>query len=488
MDDLRDLRLLLESHVALMVIESVEEPRVLMLLRRLALGDGRRLHTWSITDGLHQDGRPGAQIVHAELHSALREVKTAREAGVYVLLDPHPFLEEPVVVRLLKDIALRRDRMPHTVVLLSHAIQIPPELKVFTARFELSLPGTAALEQIVREEARAWTADHGGAKVRTEPEVLRKLVHNLAGLTAHDARRLARAAIVDDGAITAEDLPNVMKAKHRLLDAGGAVQFELETARFADVGGLESLKRWLVQRRDAFFTETGDDPPKGVLLVGVQGAGKSLAAKAVAGAWSLPLLRLDFGTLYNRFFGQTEQNLREALATAELMAPCVLWVDEIEKAIAEGDSDQGTSRRLLGHLLTWMAERTANVFLVATANRVDRLPPELIRKGRVDEIFFVDLPDADVREEIFRIHLTRRGADPSTFDLDLLAEHSAGFSGAEIEQAVVSARYLAREWGTALDTAHLVDELTRTRPLSVVMAEQVAALRAWAMGRTVPAN
>ena len=216
----------------------------------------------------------------------------------------------------------------------------------------------------------------------------------------------------------------------------------------ADIGGLAALKLWLERRRDAFFQPTDElDQPRGILLVGVQGAGKSLAAKATAGAWGLPLLRLDFGTLYNRYFGQTEQNLRTALATASVMAPCVLWVDEIEKAIAEGNNDQGVSQRLLGHLLTWMSEREASVFLVATANNIDRLPPELIRKGRLDEVFFVDLPSAEVRAEILRIHLQQRNLGPSEFDVERLAQHTQGFSGAELEQGIVSARYLARERG-----------------------------------------
>jgi SpoVK/Ycf46/Vps4 family AAA+-type ATPase len=280
-----------------------------------------------------------------------------------------------------------------------------------------------------------------------------------------------------------------MQAKYRLLDQGGALSFELDTARFSEVGGLRQLKRWLQQRRDVFLqSDSGLDPPRGILLLGVQGGGKSLAARAVAGLWGLPLLRLDFGALYNKFFGETERNLRSSLATAQAMAPCVLWVDEIEKAIASGDYDSGTSQRVLGTLLTWMAERKEQVFLVATANRIDRLPPELIRKGRLDEIFFVDLPDAETRQQIFAIHLDRRGHAPGLFELARLADASAGFSGAEIEQAVVAGLYLAREQGQTLSTSHLLTEIGRTRPLSVVMAEQLASLRAWAADRTVPAD
>jgi SpoVK/Ycf46/Vps4 family AAA+-type ATPase len=264
---------------------------------------------------------------------------------------------------------------------------------------------------------------------------------------------------------------------------------EFDTTDFDAVGGLQQLKRWIALRRRAFLQPDEQlDPPRGILLTGVQGSGKSLAAKAIAGMWQLPLLRLDFGTLYNKFFGQTERNLREALQAAEVMAPCVLWIDEIEKAIAGGDYDSGTSRRILGNLLTWMAERSAPVFIVATANAIEQLPPELIRKGRLDEIFFVDLPDAATRGEIFAIHLRSRGLKPGEFNLVELANLTEGFSGAEIEQAIVAGLYLAREQQTALTDSHLRQEIGQTRPLSRVMSEQIGQLRAWARGRTVTAG
>lgn len=488
MQDLHDLKLLLDSHVGLIVVETVEERRVIEMFGRLLGADPRGLYLWSRSDGLNLVGHQGPKIIDPEPEAVLRTIKATPAAGVYLLLDFHPYLDEPLHVRLLKDIAQRHEKVPHTLVLLSHKVEVPPELKAFTARFEVSLPTTAGLEQIVREEARRWTDQHG-QKVRTEKATLTAMVRNLAGLTSADARRLARQAIEDDGAITERDLPNILAAKHRLLDQGGAVSFEFHTARFAEVGGLRQLKQWLAMRQSAFFEpEEGVDPPKGILMVGVQGGGKSLAAKAVAGAWGLPLLRLDFGTLYNKFFGETEKNLREALSTAELMAPCVLWIDEVEKAIAEGDNDAGTSRRLLGHLLTWMAERSSDVFLVTTANNIERLPAELVRKGRMDEIFFVDLPREDVRQEIFSIHLSKRGMEPGEFQLEDLAAATDGFSGAEIEQAVVSARYRARGEGQPLTTAHILAEVGATRPLSVVMDHKIARLRAWAKDRTVPAD
>jgi SpoVK/Ycf46/Vps4 family AAA+-type ATPase len=230
------------------------------------------------------------------------------------------------------------------------------------------------------------------------------------------------------------------------------------------------------------------DPPRGVWLLGVQGCGKSLASKAIAGGFGVPLLRLEMASLYNKFHGETERNLREAIERADQMAPCVLWIDEIEKGLAGGSADDGVSRRVLGFLLTWMAERKHPVFLVATANAIEQLPPELLRKGRFDEIFFVDLPDAETRMQILALHLKRRELDPADFDLFLHAGLAEGFSGAELEQAVVSALYAAAADNGLLSDAHLQAELRRTRPLSVVMAEKVQALREWARGRTVTAD
>ncbi|MEM8563836.1 MAG: AAA family ATPase, partial [Pseudomonadota bacterium] len=274
---------------------------------------------------------------------------------------------------------------------------------------------------------------------------------------------------------------------YRMISRGGALQFEYDTARFNDLAGFKQLKSWLELRKPFFIgSPAGDiDVPKGILLLGVQGCGKSLAAKAVAGAWGVPLLRLDVGALFNKFVGESERNVREALQSADVLAPCVLWIDEIEKAISGQNDDTGTSSRILGTLLTWMAEKTSRVFIVATSNDIQRLPPELVRKGRLDEIFFVDLPQASSRKEIFRLHIGKRGHDATEFDFDRLATASEGFSGAEIEQAVVAATYRAHADGGPMLEAHLHKELSSTKPLSVVRQEAIEALRSWAAGRTV---
>jgi SpoVK/Ycf46/Vps4 family AAA+-type ATPase len=485
-----DLELLIRSRVPIILIETADEPRALELFTRLAIAIGKPVMRWSVTSGLQRIDLDLQPQTHAkDPHQALGQIKATSTPGIYLLLDFHPYLENPGHVRMIKEIALGYSESQHTLVFISHACELPEELRAFSARFDLALPDQKALEAWIREEARSWSEIHPGRKVKTDNVTLDRLVRQLGGLTESDARRLIRNAIHDDGAITESDLPQLNRLKYELLDQGGALSFEFDTVRFAEVGGLARLKHWLGQRKDVFLSpDAALDPPKGILLVGVQGGGKSLAAKAVAGLWQLPLLRLDFGTLYNKFFGETERNLRNSLRTAEAMAPCVLWVDEIEKAIASGDYDSGTSKRVLGTLLTWLAERDQPVFMVATANRIDALPPELIRKGRLDEIFFVDLPDSAARIQIFDIHLSKRGQHAQAFNLAELARHSDGFSGAEIEQAVVAALYLAREQRRPLDTGHLLSELEQTRPLSVVMAEQVEALRDWARHRTVMAN
>ena len=365
-------------------------------------------------------------------------------------------------------------------------------LEPIAVRVALRLPDAKAQLKLVREEAAAYTAQNGGRRVEVDPDAVRQIVRNLQGMSLTDARRIARHLIYRDGALGAGDLPELARLKFELLNKSGHLHYEYDTARFADVGGARRLKRWVEQRRLPFVQDpppAGLEPPKGMLLLGVQGCGKSLLAKAVAGGFGVPLVRLDFGTLYDKYHGETEKNLRAALASTEQLAPCVLWIDEIEKGLAAGNGESdGLSRRVLGYLLTWMAERKSRVFLVATANQVHELPAELLRKGRFDEIFFVDLPGPDVRVELLRLHLARRQLAADDFALPALAAASNGFSGAEIEQAIVAALYTAHAEKKALDTDLLMHEIRNTRPLSVIMAEQVSALRAWASERTVPAD
>ncbi len=472
METNKDLNLLLRGRSPLIAIESNDENSVLELLKTSALAaiavEYRPLFRWTVTDGLQRlDIDLAPQAINSEPEDVLGHIRAVTQPGVYVLLDFHPFLENPVNTRLLKDICLGFDRCEKHVLLVGHSVSIPAELTAFATRYSISLPDEAARESLVRAIAKEWSERNPGQKVRSDTKALQLLISNLAGLPTEDVRRLARNAIYDDGTIATSDLPELMKSKYELLNQNTAVSYEYETAHFNDIGGMRKLKAWLAQRKAAFSgapLPANLDPPKGVLLIGVQGCGKSLAAKATAGAFGLPLLRLDFGAIYNKYHGESEKNLREALALASAMAPCVLWIDELEKGIAGGNDDSGTSRRILGAFLTWMSERQAGVFVVATANDISALPPELVRKGRFDEIFFVDLPRRAVRRDIFALQLKSRGLNPADFDLDELARSARGFSGAEIEQVIVSALYSAHASGESLTTQNMAKEAKSTRP------------------------
>ena len=491
--DLKDISLLFRCETPVIVLETREEQRALILIRQAIKNQQKALYSWSVISGLGRQDlsfEKEAPTDTREPKQVLEHIRSSKHAGVYVLFDFHPFLDDPAHIRLIKEIAQTHDRAARTLVFVSHSFDVPAELKRLAARVEMSLPSSEEVREIVIEEARRYGKLNSAAKVRSEKEVLDKLTRLLTGLSHQDVQRLVRSVIFDDGAITEDELPEINRAKFELLDMDGAVSFEYETAKFADVGGLRAFKRWLSDR-SAFFNSDvppNMEPPKGVLLVGVQGGGKSLAAKASAGLLGLPLLRIDVGALYNKYHGETERNLRDALKLAEAVAPAVLWFDEIEKGMASDDNDGGTSRRVLGTLLTWLAEKKSGVFVVATANAIEDLPPELIRKGRFDEIFFVDLPETNIREEIFNIHMKKRAIDPSPFALNVLAEASDGFSGAEIEQAVVSSLYRAHAERTSLDQSLLLSAIQSTQPLSVVMSEHISKLRQWAAHRTVSAD
>jgi SpoVK/Ycf46/Vps4 family AAA+-type ATPase len=491
--DIKELEELLAAKMPIVAIESHEEAKVLQMCERFATLNDRALWRWSVTEGLRPANGSISAYNTQQIEDALRHIEKSAINAIYVFLDAHRFLDNPVVLRQIKDIASKTEWTHRMLVFLSAKLQVPEEIARLTARFRPSLPDRKRISEILGEEARKWKGDTGD-QVKSSREALAVLVQHLGGLTESDVRRLARMAISDDGLINAADIAEVLKFKHEMLSSGGALQLEPGVPDINQLGGLANLKRWLKLRQNVFLDPEANAAlpvPKGVLLLGVQGAGKSLAAKCVAGAWQLPLFRMDFGALYQKFHGETEKNIRDALAVADAMQPCVLWMDEIEKGISgdrSGESDGGVSKRVLGTLLTWMNDRATRVFLVATANDVSQLPPELLRKGRFDEIFFVDLPQAPGREEILRIHLARNKLNPAVFDLKRLANACDGFSGAEIEQAIVAALYEVHAQKRPVDDATIEQEMKRTRPLSVVMAEKIAQLRAWARERTVPAD
>lgn len=492
-NSLSDLDTLIAQGTALVFIETLEDSRILHHVGVLAHERQTPLFTWNaagaLTCSIPLDHPPQTKGIQEALAYVKRDIR----AGLVVILDPQPHLKDPAVLRLLIDLAQDTQGTSRTVMLVGDHLQLPDHLRRVGKYFTPPFPDSELIREIYYEEVYRWLWEDRGRKFMKPGDMEDKLVRHLAGLNEEDVRRLLAESIRDDGRLTLIDLKRILNFKRENSGKDGLIEFGIETQGLDLVGGLNHLKQWLELRRATFTGERADqaiDPPKGLLLLGVQGAGKSLAAKAVAGSWHVPLMRLDFGNLYSKWLGESEHNLKEALRQAEAMAPCVLWIDEIEKSVANGsgDADGGVSRRILGSLLTWMSERRAKVFLVATANDVSRLPPELLRKGRFDEIFFVDLPSQAVRRDIFAIHLGKRNLDPRFFDLGNLARASEGFSGSEIEQVIIDGMYRALGARENPGTDHMLKELSVTSPLSVVMHEKVASLRAWASGRTVPAD
>jgi len=492
MFDAHDLAVLLRSGAPLIVIETNEEALLVDAFRHVVAELFRPLYSWSITRGLKRLDMDDMGTPEANDSSILLEAMQANtNRSIWLLFDFGPYLRYAANIRRMREMVLAAAGERHSIVLIGAKVELPDELAPLITRFEIRLPDEAALGKMVREEAFAYSREHSGRRAEIDAAAQRALIRHLRGLTMVDARGIVRKLIHEDGKIAEADVRAAQRAKFELLGRGGVLSFEPDVADFAQVAGLANLKRWISQRRAIFVdgnAPKGLDPPRGVLLLGVQGCGKSLAAKACAGGFGVPLLRIDFGALYNKYHGETERNLREALKAAEAMSPCVLWCDEIEKGLATSTSDDGVSKRVLGSLLTWMNERKSPVFLVATANDVSQLPPEFLRKGRFDEIFFVDLPKPEARDAALRIHLQRRDIDPARVDLSALVNASEGYSGAEIEQSIVAALYEAHADGKPADSARLLKAIKATRPLSVLMAERVQWLRDWARERCVLAD
>jgi len=490
MNDLQDLELLIQSETPIIYIQSNEEKRISELVFRLGKRFGKQAFHWSVIGGLREyEAKTAINNTENTPDAALQYIAQNKKPSVTVLFDIHPYLDEPVLIRQLRELANEHENNNHTLILVSPIVEIPDELKTLSAFFELSLPSDEDIRTIITKESERW-GKKNNRRVQAKQEVIDAIVRNLAGLGYSDTKGIIRKLINDDGILGDDDIKDAIKAKYETLDSDGVLSFETKTISFDQVAGLKNLKEWLNYRKKVFLSNDapiGLDTPKGLLLLGVQGGGKSLAAKSVASGWNIPLLRLDFAALYNKYYGETERNLRDALKTAEVMQPCVLWIDEIEKGLST-DNEGGPSQRVLGTLLTWMAERDSKVFLVATANDIESLPPELLRKGRFDEIFFVDLPDHEVRSVIFKIHLNKREKSAENFDLDKLADASKGFAGAEIEQAIVASIYTSYAKDEDLTTEHILREIKITKPLSVLMAEKIQYLRDWAKERTVPAD
>lgn len=492
-DLVRELSLLIRSRYGLIWFDTVEEERIESILKHVADALGLPFFIWSISQGLHREDLGSSIYGTTDPKVALDSIEFVENPAVYHFQGLGPFLEDPVLSGKLVGIARKMSQNEGALILTGTDVAIPEAAKVHTAMLTPPPPKREDYAQLLKHIYRD-VCSRMKVTVEMSRTDMNRLINNLQGLTLLEAEKILTKAFIEDGRLSVEDIQLVIDAKRGIIEREGLLEYFPVEQSMADIADLSRLKAWLGKRKHIIChpkkaAEFGLQFPKGILLLGVPGSGKSLCAKAVAMEWGLPLLKMDPSNLYNKYIGESEKNFKRAMETAEKMAPVVFWIDEIEKAFASGGSeDSGVSQRILGIFLSWMQDRKGGVFAVATANDVGRLPPELLRKGRFDEIFFMDLPDHETRMAIFAIHLRRRGHNPPLFDLARIADVTDGFSGAEIEQVVVSALYSAFSDGAQANTDLLIEEAGKTQPLSRTRAEDIQALRNWARERTVSAQ
>jgi len=489
-----ELEILVKAQYPLIYLVTSEEERAEEAISKIAQlnTQHRRVFVWTVTHGMIEQGQPRQTNQHNTVspEAAIEWVVRQREGGIYIFKDLHPFITSAPVNRWLRDAIASFKGTEKIIILMSPLQEVPIELEKDVVVLDFPLPDMGELDTVLSQ--------HLGKNQnrRTTTEVREKLLKAALGLTKDEAEKVYRKAHVKANKLTEDEVEIVLSEKKQLIRRNGILEYVEEDETINAVGGLEELKKWLKQRSNAFTERArgyGLPQPKGMLILGVPGCGKSLIAKTTSRLWGLPLLRLDMGRVYDgSMVGRSEANLRNALKTAESISPAILFIDELDKAFAGGtgsaDSDGGTSSRIFGSFLTWMQEKTSPVFVMATANRIERLPGEFLRKGRFDEIFFVDLPNSEERQDIFNIHLTKRRSDISRFDLEQLAKVSDGFSGAEIEQALIAAMYEAFAQDREFTQLDIIAAIKATLPLSRTMTEQVTALRDWARQRARPAS
>jgi SpoVK/Ycf46/Vps4 family AAA+-type ATPase len=554
-DGLDRLKVLINSSTPIVVMETSEEMHAVKMVRSACVELNMATFEWSIADGLVRsgsntsiDGQPSAQNQGAlytqagrsqtqtrtvlspgtaESERLARAMKSALGAegaaaatatgtaiyntrepvqalanmesmtveAVFILKDFHRHMDDPVVVRRLRDVGQKFAANRRTVIITAPELTVPAELATLVEYFDLPLPDRDRLAEIIHDTYTRLSKTYT-LKLQLDAAGVDAMSANLRGLTEEEAERAISQALVTRYALCPDSVTDVLEAKKQLLRHSGMLEFIPATDNMAAVGGLENLKHWLGQRRGAWedsAREFGLEPPRGMIILGVQGCGKSLCARAVAGEWKLPLVKFDTSAVYDKYIGETEKRIRKVFQVAEGIAPCVLWIDELEKVFAgsgpdSASADAGVSSRLLASFLSWMQDRKSPVFVAATCNNVTVLPPELIRKGRFDELFFVDLPNQAERKQIFSIQLAKRKRNPADFDLEKAAAAAKGYSGAEIDAAVQGGLYAAYSEKKELSTQSLMNALAQTVPLSVTRAEEIATLREWARTRAVPAS
>ncbi len=492
MDAVREIEVLVRAKYPIIFVSSWEEARVEAAVREVAEKLKRNIHTWSVTQGMQPvvrraQGPVKSTSLPGELE-ALAQIHESAEFTVFLLKDFHPYLKDTRVIRLLRDLSTRLRGKAQTLILVSPQMTLPVELEKDVTVLEFPLPEREDIETLL-DDAISAVKDNKSLNVKLTDDEREAIVRGAQGLTAEEIESALARSLVEKKALSVDQ---IIEEKKQIVRKTGMLEFYPAINSLNDVGGHDLLKDWLVKRSKSFTDAARDfgiPYPKGILIIGVQGCGKSLVAKAVSSAWNLPMLKMDVGRIFGSLVGQSEQNMRRAIKIAESLAPCLLWIDELEKGFAGmngGVSDSGTTARVFSTFLTWMQEKTKPVFLIATGNNVSALPPELLRKGRFDEIFFTDLPDKKEREDIFAIHLKKRNRDPKKYKVASLAEASDGFSGAEIEQLVISALNHAFFEGRELAHKDIKDEADAQVPLSRMMSEEIAELREWAKLRARP--
>lgn len=490
----KEIEVFIRARYPIIYVVSWEEERVDEYLHDVANQLGKKLFLWSTTRGiipygLSPESQKNKNPSTTDPLIALDEVFTQVEPSIYVFKDFHSFMKEISICRKLRDIANYLRNSYKSLVITSPVLVIPPELEKDMTVVDFELPDKddlkGLLSQIIQE-----VKNRPEINVNLDQDTRDKIIDAATGLTLKEAENVFAKTLVMREKLDVQSIKDILSEKKQIIRKSRLLEYYESGEDFQDVGGLENLKDWLMKRRTSFEEKArnfGLPFPRGVLLLGVQGCGKSLCAKAVAGVWNLPLLRLDMGQMFSSAVGSSEDNMRRAIKTAESISPNVLWIDELDKAFSGVQSstfsDAGTTARVVGTFLTWLQEKNSPVFVIATANNISMLPPELLRKGRFDEIFYVDLPDLNEREEIFKIHIIKRKRAPGKFNINLLAKESEGFSGAEIEQCIISALYDAFAEGRDLTSEDIISNIKVTVPLSETMKEEIGKSRNWAQGR-----
>lgn len=498
--ELSELEVLVRARYPLLYVVSWEESRVIQEINRISKNLNKQVYEWSINKGLSKQRASVDQMGQDNKKAsrdpivALKEITVSNEPILYILKDFHRFLKDSSVIRGLRDLATQLRHTYTTVIIISPILDLPHDLEKDVTVVDYPLPDKLCLNRLLSQICEDLK-DNPRFLVNLNEEALDKFLEAAIGLTMNEAENVFAKTLVMTGKLTEAEIPIIYSEKKQIIRKTGILEYIEPKEEMSGIGGLENLKTWLVKRQKSFSDHArkfGLPEPKGILMLGIQGCGKSLSAKAVSNLWRLPLLRLDMGQLFSSYVGQSEETVRRAINIAESLSPVILWIDEIDKGFSglgsSSSSDAGTTSRVFGTLITWLQEKTKPVFVIATANRIDPLPPELLRRGRFDEIFFIDLPHTAERMQIFYIHILSRRRNPENFDIPRLAQLSEGYSGAEIEQVVISALFDAYDQGVDLSMAHIEQSIKDTFPLSMLMKEEIEKRRIWAKGRTRPAS